>query len=229
MFHEERITKASEEVEKIIALTGIKGKKILDMCCGPGRHAVALALKGYTVTGVDLSDFLLGKAIEYASINKVGVEWVKDDMRRFKRYRFYDLVINMYTAFGYFDDKNDDMAALACMYGCLNDGGMLLIDMTGKEKIARKLQPTTSHRYPDGALLIERHKVYDEWSRLKNEWILMKNGKIFTYAFHHTIYSGQEIKERLLRTGFSEVKIYGSLDGLEYGPMVDRLVAVARK
>jgi hypothetical protein len=49
------------------------------------------------------------------------------------------------------------------------------------------------------------------------------------FKFHHTIYSGQELRERLERAGFSDVGIYGNLDGDEYGPNAERLIAIGRK
>ncbi len=51
-----------EHVEKILTLAGYKDEKVLDFCCGPGRHTIALAKRGIKVTGVDRSEFLLSKA-----------------------------------------------------------------------------------------------------------------------------------------------------------------------
>lgn len=85
LFPEEKFQTAVEEIEKIIALTGFQGKRVLDLCCGPGRHTVVLAKKGYTVTAVDRSPFLLIKAQELAQAEGVSVEWVLEDMRNFVR------------------------------------------------------------------------------------------------------------------------------------------------
>ena len=49
------------------------------------------------------------------------------------------------------------------------------------------------------------------------------------FRFHHTLYSGQELQDRLEQTGFGEVRLFGNLDGEEYGPEARRLIAVARK
>ena len=55
------------EVEQVLALTGVQGGDVLDLCCGPGRHAVSFAKKGFRVTAVDRSAFLLDKAKGHAA------------------------------------------------------------------------------------------------------------------------------------------------------------------
>ena len=60
-----------------------------------------------------------------------------------------------------------------------------------------------------------------------NEWILIKYGMAQSFMFHHAIYSGQELKDRLSRVGFQKIRLFGDLDGTEYGPDARRLIAVA--
>jgi ubiquinone/menaquinone biosynthesis C-methylase UbiE len=64
MFPEERFRLAEEQIEKALALVGYKEGTVLDLCCGPGRHSLALAKRGIQVTAVDRSEFLLHKAKE---------------------------------------------------------------------------------------------------------------------------------------------------------------------
>lgn len=49
------------------------------------------------------------------------------------------------------------------------------------------------------------------------------------FTFHHTNYSGQELQDRMEQLGFTDVTLYGNLDGEEYGPQAQRLIAVGRK
>jgi len=229
LFSDEKFERAGSEIERVIALTGIQGGAVLDLCCGPGRHSVALAGRGFSVTGVDKTAYLLQKAREHAEAEKVAIEFVQQDMRDFIRPGAFDLAINMFTAFGYFDDKKEDLKVLDNLYVSLRPGGALLMEMAGKEWLAKVYQPTTSHDLPGGAVLVERHQVFDEWSRIRNRWILIREGRARTFEFHHTIYSGQELRERLLKTGFAEVRLFGDLEGTEYGLEATRLVALARK
>src|SRR6059036_984430 len=106
-FPESAFAVADEQVEKILRLTGLGGGTVLDLCCGPGRHAVALAKRGFAVTAVDRTPFLLDHARARAAEAGLSVEFVLSDMRRFKRPEAFDLILNIFTSFGYFNEKSD--------------------------------------------------------------------------------------------------------------------------
>ena len=229
LFPEQRFEVSEEQVDKILELLEFKGNLILDLACGPGRHSVVLAKKGFKVTGVDLSPFLLAKAKERADAADVEIEWIQEDMRNFSRSEAFDLCLSLFTSFGYFENKADDIAVLRNIHDSLVSGGTCLIDVVGKERLAKHFQPTSSHELSDGTLMIERREIYENWSKIRNQWILLKEGKAKEYRFHHTIYSAQELKDRLMEVGFGSVRICGDLDGSEYGPEARRLIAIARK
>jgi SAM-dependent methyltransferase len=229
LFPDERFEIAEEQVDKIMGILDFKGSSILDLACGPGRHSITLAMRGFRVTGVDLSPFLLAKAKERAEVAGVEIEWIHDDMRRFSRSEAFDLCLSMFTSFGYFENKEDDITVLRNIHDSLVSGGTCLIDVVGKEWLAKHFLPTSSRELNDGTLMIERREIYEDWSKIRNQWILLKDGKAKEYRFHHTIYSAQELKDRLMEVGFESVRIYGDLDGSEYGPDARRLIAIAQK
>ena len=229
MFPQERFDAAGEQVEKILALCNVESGHVLDLCCGPGRHTTELARRGFTVIGVDLTTFLLDKARARAEAEGLKVEWVQDSMLDFVRPGAFDLILSMFTSFGFFDDKSDDLKVLRNMYESLKPGGVALIDVMGKERFARICQPTTTSELPDGSLVVQRHEIFDDWTRIRNEWILIRDGEAKSHKFHHTLYSGQELKDRLLQAGLPQVKLYGSLDGIPYDTEATRLIAVARR
>lgn len=229
MFTQERFDQAQSEVDQLLALVGIEGGSVLDLACGPGRHAIELAKRGFKVTGVDRSPFLLSKAVERAREADVEVEWVEEDMRTFERRGAFDLAINMFTAFGYFDDKSEDLEVLNRLHISLVNDGMLVIDVISKEWLAKHFMPTSSNRTEDGSLVINRREIFDDWTRIRNEWILLRGDVVETFEFHHTIYSGQELRDRLEEVGFAGVKLFGDLEGNAYGTDARRLIALGRK
>src|SRR5580658_8083643 len=83
MFGERKLAAAPGEVERILALSGVTRGRVLDLCCGPARHSLILAQKGFEVTGVDRSPFLLSKARELAAGGVI--ELIEADMRDFVR------------------------------------------------------------------------------------------------------------------------------------------------
>jgi SAM-dependent methyltransferase len=221
--------RCDEQVAKALALTKPPGKSVLDLCCGPGRCSIALAKKGFRVTGVDKTTYLLNKARAKAKAARVNIEWVREDMRDFVRPASFALVLSMFTSFGYFDDRQDDMTVLQNMFTSLQPGGACLIEVLGKERLAKILQPTISTVLPGGTLMVERHEIFDDWTRVRNEWLLIRGGRAKSFNFHHTIYSGQELRDRMERVGFVAVKLHGNLDGDAYGPNAERLVTIGHK
>src|SRR5206468_9945619 len=128
----------------------------LDLCCGPGRHIVPLAKRGFDVTAVDRTSFLLEKARVRAAEQKLAVEFVQSDMREFSRAQTFDLIINIFTSFGYFEDQNDDLKVLQLVHQNLKFGGMFVLDMISKEWLAANYQSAMATKLENGALLVQR-------------------------------------------------------------------------
>ena len=229
MFPEASFTAAAENVSKIAALAGINGGSLLDLACGPGRYAIPFALAGFAVTGVDRTRFLLDQARDRATAAGADVHWVEQDMRAFVSPAVFDLAINVFTSFGYFDDAAENRRVLKNVYASLKPGGTFVFDHLGKEILAARYQPTRSESLPGGAVLIHRTEIIDDWSRIESEWILLEGGHASTFRIRHWLYSGREIRELLESVGFTEVSLFGSFDGTPYDPQAQRLIAVAKK
>lgn len=230
MFSPDRFEGAEEEAEQLTELAGVSAGRVLDLCCGPGRHAIPLARQGFAVTGVDLSEQLLSKARARADEAKAAVNWVCRDMREFVEPGAFDIVVNLATSFGYFATQADDMRVLKNMVESINDDGVVVLHMVGKEAFAERLplnrQPT---RERDGSMLIQRVEILDDWCRARSEWLLIRGDKVERFGLEHTLYSGRELRELMNWAGLSDVKLYGGLDGRPYGPGAEALVAVGRK
>jgi SAM-dependent methyltransferase len=229
MFPESSFADAAGNVPKIAALSGVQSGNVLDLACGPGRYAVPLAQRGYIVTAVDRTQFLLDKARDAANRAGAKVEWVEQDMRDFVRPTAFDLAINVFTSFGYFDDPDENRRVLDNLYTSLKPGGVFVFDHLGKELLAARFVPTRSDVLPDGRIRFARQAITDDWTRIDVEWVLVDGGQASTFRLRHWIYSGQEIRELLISAGFRDVSLYGSFDGVPYDPQATRLVAVARK
>lgn len=229
MFHDAQFTLAVENVPKIIVLTGISSGSLLDLACGPGRYAVPFGQAGFRVTGVDRSRFLLDKARERANQTGVTVEWVEQDMREFVRPSAFDLAINVFTSFGYFDDAAENRRVLENLFASLKPGGVFVLELLGKEILAGKFQPSQADTLPDGSVMIQRRTVIDDWSRIDVEWILLEGGRATSFRLRHWLYSARELRDLFASVGFGAIAVYGGFDGTPYGPQALRLVAVAKK
>ena len=229
MFTEERWAAAPREVDQILALTGFEGRAILDVACGPGRHSVELAKRGYELTGVDRTAFLIEIGKDRARQAGVLVDWVQSDMREFVRPNSFDLALSMFTSLGYFETNEEERRVLRNIRESLRPGGTLLVEMAAKERLAEIWLPANRHNFPDGAVLFESREVYDDWSRIRQEWMLVKDGRARTFPFTHSIFSGRELKMELLACGFGEVRLFGDLLGSPFGMGALRLVALAKR
>ncbi len=229
LFNQERLDVTAEEIDHIVKLLALeKGAKILDLCCGIGRHSLELARRGYQVVGVDLTEEYLASARRQAENENLDVKFVRNDMRRFCQIESFDAVINMFTAFGYFEVQAENKRVLVNTYCSLRKGGALILDMIGKEVLARIYQERDWHE-DDGRIFLRECKMKQNWSWADNRWIVLENGKIREFKFGHRIYSAVEIADLLKECGFSSVSIYGDLEGADYDNNAKRLIAVARK
>jgi SAM-dependent methyltransferase len=228
MFPPSRFERAAEDVRQLCELTSVGEGEVLDLCCGPGRFAVPLASLGFSVTGVDSSPFLLGVARKLAREAAVEVEWAEEDMREFNRPASFDLALNLFTSFGYFESHEENMRVLRNLRTSLRSGGKLVMEMLGKESLASIFSPTTCDELEDGSLLIQRHRVEDGWRRLHNEWILLDGAQpLGRWHFTHWLYSGAELCAMLREAGFASARAFGSCDGAPYDNRSRRLWAVA--
>jgi SAM-dependent methyltransferase len=229
MFPPERIAKAAAEVDAVLALTGLRPGRVLDLSCGPGRHAVEFARRGFQVTGVDLSAYLLNVAASRAEAIPVEVEFVREDIRTFARPETYRLVVSLFSSFGYFADREQDLHVLRNVYQSLAPGGSFVLDLVGKENAVRRYQPAIVHALDDGSTLFEKIVIHDDWSRVRTEWFLIRGENVRRHTFALNLYSAQEMKQALRDAGFQDVTVYGDLAGHPYGVDAERLVAVAVK
>jgi hypothetical protein len=139
------------------------------------------------------------------------------------------VALNLWPSFGCFAKKGDDLRVLQNIHRSRKSRGVLVMELLGKEQLARGFQHTTVEIGPDDTLLVQRHEIFDDWTRIRNTWSLIESNRVRRFKFQHTVYSGQELKDLFLRAGFASVQLFGTLNGDPYGSDARRLVAVARK
>jgi 2-polyprenyl-3-methyl-5-hydroxy-6-metoxy-1,4-benzoquinol methylase len=138
MFGPQRIEGTPTEVDQVLDLLEVEsGAHILDLACGPGRHTLELARRGFRVTGVDRTAAYLERAREQAAEEELEIEFVQADMREFRRPDAFDAAVNLFTSFGFFEHAADDLQVVRNLYDSLKPGGRLLMEMSGKEVLAR--------------------------------------------------------------------------------------------
>lgn len=229
LFSKAHWERAPAEVARMVDLLKLEQPAhVLDIPCGPGRHSIELAQLGFGVTGVDLTAAYLENARQLADNYKTEIELVQADMRAFVRDEAFDVVINMYTSFGYFEDPEDDNRVLENWFRCLKKGGLLLIDLMGKEVLARILTPNRWKEY-NNKIIIEKPSITQNWGWVQNEWIIIDESGTHTFNLGHRLYSAVELIGAVEKVGFRSVEVFGGLSGVPYDDKAERLVLVATK
>jgi SAM-dependent methyltransferase len=206
----------------------VNSPRVLDLCCGFGRISAELARRGFSVTGVDITESYLQTAKEEASYEKLDIEYLKADAREFVRPDFFDLAVNLYISFGYFENQKDDLLLVSNVYKSLKNGGSFIIETMGKEIAVRDFVEREWFERA-GFTVLTQYEALDSWTFLKNRWILVKDGKKIEKVFAQRLYSASELRALLLEAGFSKVEIFGDWDESLYDRRAAKLIVVGRK
>jgi SAM-dependent methyltransferase len=232
LFSKRRWEMAPAEVDSLLELTGLElDAHVLDLCCGPGRHALELARRGFRVTGVDRTAAYLDAARQKAADEGLEVEFVQEDMRRFARPGAFDMAINLFTSFGYFKDPADDLQVAKNLHASLKPGGKLVMEMMGREVLARIFRPRdwVWLDEEEGVIMLEERKLGQSWGWMENTWILLRGSERKSYTLSHRLYAGTELASLLQQAGFTSVALFGGLEGIPYNQNARRLVTVAKR
>jgi len=138
-----------------------RGANVLDLACGTGRHSRTLHSLGLNVIGIDQSE----EAINEASVSAAnGLDFFVHDMRGLYWADHFDLIVNLFTSFGYFHSTDDDLRVLHGVHDSLLVGGHFILDFMNVGLTIARLVPNET---------IERESVtFNISRRIKNGMIL---------------------------------------------------------
>lgn len=124
-------------IDNILDFLKLKpGASCWDLACGKGRHSVYLNQKGYRVVGTDLSEQSILEANKKAN---VALEFYQHDMRHLFRINYFDAVFNLFTSFGYFEQRLDDLNVFKAVSKSLKSNGIFVFDFLNAEYVKNNL------------------------------------------------------------------------------------------
>ncbi len=223
-----------EEAERLVDLLERTARpapeaKILDVGCGRGRHARTLARRGYCVTGIDLSERALMQARQRAEEEAIPPErlrFLQRDMRGPLGDSCYDGVVNLFTAFGYFDDEEDHLRALCSMTTALKPGGWLFQDFLNAPYAASHLVPIDS-RIEDGVEILQRRWVED--GRINKEITLYDDGAPRHFTESVRLLTLDDFARLYETAGLTLQHTFGDYDGGPSSETAPRLILYAQR
>ena len=148
--NDEEALSAAPAILEHLGLTA--GARVLDVACGGGRYSRALSDRGIRVTGVDLSGELLQVARERSPYMPGKPDYFRRDVRALPFHQQFDGAISMFTSFGYFDRREDDLAIFRGVHRGLVPGGRFVLDFMNAEQVRASL--VASEERDDGTMRV---------------------------------------------------------------------------
>lgn len=200
---------------------------ILDMACGAGRHSILLAQEGYDVTGVDLSNNLLSIASDSANKLNLNIIFKRFDLRELALSKTYDLILNVFTSFGYFTNDQENFQIFKNAYEHLKKDGYFVFDFFNREYLIRSLIPYSEDEFED--ILIKQHRTFED-DYVKKRIIIEKNSETREYCERVKVYPVERIEKELQNIGFIIEKRFGNYQGAAFDEhSSQRYIAVCKK
>jgi len=228
----------TREVDLLLESTGLKpGDRILDLCCGQGRHCLELYRRGYhQVVGLDRSRYLIRLARKRAKVLKSDVRFREGDARKFTLSKEeFDCVLLMGNSFGYFDQEVEDLSVLNAVKRTLRSRGQVAIDLTDGDWMKLHFEPR-SWEWIDGNQFVcrERSLSADNDRLISREVVVHAEKGVMADQFYaERLYSKERITRLLEQAGFDDIKFHTDIQatstrGDDLGMMAQRNFLTAR-
>ncbi len=227
------IIEDEDTIEEVLMLRDLLPEApadLLDVACGSGRHSLALALVGYSVTGLDASVTLLDKARKAADLSGVAAEFVEADVRMIPYVECFDAAINMFTSFGYFTDDAENQQVLDGIARALKPGGRLVMDLAHRDRVLANYRETDWYELDDGTVVwVQRifdpvrgvNTVVDRWRN--------PDGSEDERYMRLRLYTATELDRMLRAAGLTSMTWYGSTRLHAFTPQSRRMIVLAEK
>jgi SAM-dependent methyltransferase len=214
-----------------------KKAKVLDLACGNGRHSAVFASKGYVTTGVDLSAFLISEAnrLKKSKYKKYSSNlcFERKDMRHLEYRLEFDVVVNLFSSFGYFEKESENLKVIKSISRSLVKGGCFFFDFINADFLKKTLVPFDFKKQKDKYIIQSRH--ISGGSIVKDIIIFTASAGNKTFAparYRESIkmYTAPYLVKMFEKCGFGIKKKFGDYAGNRFDKSKsERLILIAEK
>ena len=202
-----------QEVDLLVRSAGLqRNDRLLDLCCGQGRHSLELARRGFQcVTGLDRSRYLIRLARKRARQRNLQVSFHEGDARRFRLGdgEFHCVCI-LGNSFGYFDRPEDDLAVLEAVKRALASGGVLVMDLMDGEWMRSHFEPRSWEWVDQNHFVCRERGLAEDGDRLISREVVVhaERGVIADQFYAERLYSKERMEALMQRAGFGNLRFH---------------------
>ena len=213
---------ARRAVRLVDEVAPLAGARVLDLACGPGRHVGPLVARGARVVGLDLSSSLLARARQRLGGD---VPLVRGDMRRLPFGRdSFDIVVNLFTSFGYFSNDAEHLCVLKDVGWVLRPGGQFILDYLNASHVQAELVPREERELGTQRAVITRQLSEDARYVVK-EMRFVDDGRRFIERVR--LFTPDDLRQLLADADLHVRAQFGDYDGRPWRPEAPRTILVA--
>lgn len=193
--------------------------KVLDLACGKGRHSVYLNALGYTVKGVDLSNQSIQQANQLANESLVfEVHDMRDSLSE-----QYDVILNLFTSFGYFETEEDDLKVLESIKNGLTEYGLGVIDFMNVQKVISTMIPNEVKEIDGITFTIKR---FIEQRFIHKQIDFQDKGQQYSFTEKVKVLTFDDFDRLMNKAGMQIIDVFGDYKLGKFSKESDRLILV---
>lgn len=214
---------AMEEVKTTVSVIPLlPHHRIVDLCCGNGRHSRALYEEGYrNITGIDYSYPLL----KHARTENPLIYAIRGDMRMLPlQSSSQDALFSYFTSFGYFKTNTENLRVLHEISRVIKPGGWFLLDYLNPQHVKTHIEPESSKAFGE-YIIKERRWLSEDEERIEKEIVIQNWGGCDRSFFESVrLYSYQDMKDMLASADLVVLGCLGGFDGKHFQPDSPRMI-----
>jgi len=198
-----------KEVDFMVPYFNLTGEsRVLDLMCGYGRHAIALARRGIKVTAVDNLEEYVEEIIKARDEEQLPIQTITQHVGDFKDENEYDLVICMGNSLNFFNTA-ETITILSSIYNQLKPGGSLLINSWSiSEMIFKQFREKSWSNVGDLKLLTDSKIIFHPTRMETESTIIAPDGTTEVKMAVDYIYSMNEMEAMIKQAGLILKEVY---------------------
>ena len=208
---------------------------VMDLGCGTGKMTLALAKKGYDMTGIDYSVNMLGKAREAAYDQGLSdnILWLCQDIRSFELYGTMGAIVSCLDTVNHITKEKELLTVFSLVHNYLDPDGLFIFDVNGKKKF-ETLYANQTYVFEEGNDFCVWENEYNEKSHLCRFFITLfskqRDGRYIRSEETQSerMYTLMSLRHALEQTGFEFIGAYSDFDFTEATDSAERIYIAAR-